>query len=221
MFSFLGFQLTPILKNGVLVKEPCLVVLLINGIINCTVLYSLSYQDPFFSVVNYEEVASLFKPLLGNVIRFNMQYCYPLSFLLNKIFYAIYGRAIIRLLDSTYLFEVYREKHWRKLTQMFTLFVLTVSLEMDAFLNTYQEDSSVLVKCIKFLAIFSIGSDIFFIFGVALYFKMGTCQALKGILTRARILKCHTGWYFSVHLEYQIVIKMPLCFLASRTSARW
>lgn len=149
------------------------------------------YYDPYYVELNLTEINERYKPLLGIVIQLNMLIFYPLSHLLYKSHFAFYGRQIVRLLDAAEMRQI--KRHGLALVKLAILFVLTyIFLHEDILRLTIAEEGfSLASKTLKVVASLSVYLDMFFTYGIVLYFKLAMRQKLSLVADQTRMRMTH------------------------------
>lgn len=179
--SFLGYQLTPIRanKNGHS-KNKISLILLYNIAFTVVVCYVLidPFYDPYYVDQNLTQINELYKPLLGTVIQLDMLIFYPISHLLYKSHFAFYGREVVRLLDAAEMRNIRRPRF--VLLKVVLLLVITyILLHDDILLQTVEEEGySLTSKFLKVVTSLSVYVDMYFTYGIVLYFKLAMKQKM-------------------------------------------
>ena len=157
--------------------------LLTNLTLNVTLLYAVLALDPYY----LENIPELFakllhqKPLISMLMRCNMVYFYPVSFVLGQIYLNIFGRNIVSLLDSQCFqlaFQWTLVKSQSVACGIVCLNTITFALfYFDTFYLEKQWPS--LVDLVRILCCLVMYSQFYCFFGIILYFQFASYCSLK------------------------------------------
>src|SRR5699024_6251249 len=102
--------------------------------------------DPFGIGATLLQVNQRFKPLLGKVIYLNAFIIYPFTHLFFALYMALYGRALIRLLDDDRFVDVFTGRHRQLFVSIVAFFVVSlIGLHQSIVLRSLSNSSSALV----------------------------------------------------------------------------
>ena len=175
---------------------------LLNTTVNLTfvitIFYGLCKMDPYNIEAGTKWLEDHFKPLVGLIIKSDAIYVHPLAYALNIIYFTMFGRKIVQLLDSDEFGQVYQAMIGGKSTFCILLMLYTLAFIMQRYNHIVmipEEGQGIGWKVASIMCMFVLHQHQYMILGVLHYAKFSTNQSLELELKQLQSTSTNIGMY--------------------------